>query len=72
MELYAIRIRKSDLPLITILNGGVTPEIEKTPTYLVVKIEDSEHTHNEIVTERVFHQRFEISNRSPLLLKLKK
>ena len=70
--MYALKIRKSDLPLLTILNGGVTPKVEKKTTYLVIHIEDSEHTHNEILTQRELLMKYDISSRSPLLLKLKK
>lgn len=68
---YALKIRKSDLPLLTVLNGGVTPEIEKTTTYLVITVEDAENTHNEILTERELFDTYEINAYSPLLLKLK-
>lgn len=65
---YALEIRKSDLPLLAVLNGGVEPKVEKTKTFLIVDPEG----HNEIVTLREFHQNYDISSNSPLLLKLKK
>ena len=34
--MYAIKINKSNLPLLAILNGGVEPSIEAFPTYLIV------------------------------------
>lgn len=72
MKLYAIKIQKSHLELLTILNGGVTPQIEKRTTYLI--IDATETIPNEIVTEREFYAdpRFDISTNSPLFLKLKK
>lgn len=72
MELYAIQIRKTDLPLITLLNSGVTPEIETKKTYFVFDATWNSEVPNEIVTERELDKRFEVSARSPMLLKLKK
>lgn len=71
MAQYAIKIRKSDLDLLTLLNNGVTPEIESTTTYLIIDSDPVNAVPNEIVTEREFLQRFNISSRSPLLLRLK-
>lgn len=72
MELYAIQIQKSHLALITLLNGGVTPKVEKKTTYFIFDATWNSDVPNEIVTEREFLQRFEISSRTPLLFKLKK
>lgn len=68
MTQYALEIRKSDLPLLTILNGGVTPEIEKTPTVLIIDTDGP----NEIVTMREFRNTRLLSSRSPFLMKLNK
>lgn len=70
MKLYAIKIRKSDLELITLLNGGVTPAVEKKPTYFI--FDATWKVPNKIVTEREFLANYEISSRSPLMLALKK
>jgi len=51
MYRYAIEIQPEDLNFIALLNGGVEPQIESKTTYLVITIEDSEHSHNDIVTE---------------------
>ena len=67
---YALKIRKSDLALLTLLNGGVTPKIEKTTTYLIICPDDSGP--NEIVTQRELDQRFEVKSNSPMLFALKK
>ena len=72
MKLYAIKIRKSDLELITLLNGGVTPAVEKKPTYFIFDATWNSDVPNEIVTEREFYNRFEIKTNGPLLLSLKK
>lgn len=72
MKLYAIQIQKSHLELITLLNQGVTPQIEKKKTYFIFDATWNSDVPSEIVTEREFHDRFEISSRSPLLLSLKK
>lgn len=72
MKAYALRIRRFDLPLLTLLNGGVVPEIDKKPTYLVVFIDNDGNTTRKIVTEREFLQNYNISEvRSPLVLALK-
>lgn len=71
MHRYALQIRKSDLPLLTFLNGGVEPEI-KNNIYLVFEICDPYTVATKIVTEREFDNEYEIGNLSPLLLKLKK
>lgn len=72
MKQYAIKIRKSDLALITFLNGGVTPEVQKTPTYLIFSADGSSESSSKVVTERELYDHYEISSRSPLVLALKK
>jgi hypothetical protein len=69
---YALKIRKSDLPFLTFLNGGVEPKIEKTPTYLVFSVEgDGDITAGIWTQTEVFNNR-EISQFSPVLLKFNK
>jgi len=65
---YAILIRKSDLPLIAALNGGIEVDIEKRNTYLIVDIDGT----NEIVTETELFRDHEINSYGPTLLKLRK
>lgn len=72
MELYAIRITKSHLALIALLNEGVTPVVEKKPTWFVFDATWNSDIPNRILTEREFYNLGEISSRSPLMLKLKK
>jgi hypothetical protein len=72
MEMYAIKIQKSQLPLITFLNGGVTPDIEKKTTYLVFDAVLDSNVPNEIVTERELAERFDIKGWQPFVLALKK
>lgn len=67
---YAMKIRKSDRELLGMLNGGVQPTVEKKTTYLIVDTDPEGY--NAIVTERELVNTYEISNNSPLLLKLKK
>lgn len=70
-KLYALKIRKTDLALITLLNDGVAPPL--TPkTYLVFQVASNGKTvWTKILTERELYV-YEISNLSPLLLALKK
>jgi len=71
MQLYALEIRKSDLALITLLNNGVTPKIEKTKTYFIFDATwDSEFV-PQILTKRKCFQTFDIKAISPLVLAVK-
>lgn len=71
MKLYALKIRKSDLELLTILNGGVTPKIEKKTTYLVFDVTNT--VPNRIVTQNEFNRMdHDIKETSPLLFALTK
>lgn len=74
MPLYALEVRKVDLELIALLNEGVTPEVEKSPTYFIFDSKWNSDVPNQIVTKREFYQNYEISGRpqSPMVLRLKK
>jgi len=72
MQLYALQIRKSDLPLLALLNGGMEPKVEKNKTYLVFDSTWNSDVPNEIVTERQLAERYDIKVNGPLLLALKK
>ncbi len=54
--LCAIRIVTPNLELITLLNQGVTPQVESPKTYFVFDPEWNSEVHNEIVTERQFRE----------------
>jgi hypothetical protein len=71
MKLYALKIRKSDLALITLLNNGVTPEVEKTKTYFLFDATWNTDYVPQIITERTFLQTCDIMKISPLLLSIK-
>lgn len=71
MKLYALKIRKSDLALIALLNGGVTPKIEKKTTYFIFDATWNSDYVPQIITERTFNQTCDIVNNSPLLLAIK-
>lgn len=71
-ESYAVQIRKSNLALITLLNDGVEPAIEKQKTYYVFTIDGPHDVTSTIVTERELMNTREIGANSPLFLKLKK
>lgn len=72
MDIYALQIRKSDLPLITFLNDGVEPEITWQKTYLLIKIDGPNEVTTDIVTQRHLDHHHEISESTPFLMKLKK
>ena len=68
--MYALKIRKSDLGILTLLNNGVTPTVEKKTTYLIVNPDGA----SVIVDEKQFDNQFasRISTAGPLLMKLNK
>lgn len=69
--MFGIKLRKSDLPLLTLLNGGKAPEIPaKGSHYLIVNTDGDNFT----VTEREFDANFanKISTAGPALFKLNK
>lgn len=71
MQLYAIKIRKSDLALITLLNAGVTPKVEKTETYFVFDATWNSEVPNQIVTHRKFLTTYDLKGIQPMLLACK-
>lgn len=68
--MYALKLRKIDLPLLTLLNDGIPPEIPKKPHYLVVTPGES----SVIVSEKDFDENYasRISTAGPFLMKLNK
>ena len=73
MELYALQIRKSDLALLTLLNNGVTPQVEKQKTFLVFDATWNSDIPNRIVTERELSRDFPtIKTHGPFLVKFNK
>lgn len=72
MQLYALKLRKSDLALITLLNGGVTPKIEKRNNYFLFDDAWNSDFIPQILTEREFLSNYEFKQNSPLLLSIKK
>lgn len=72
-KVYAIKIRKSDLALITMLNSGVTPLVQNNKTYYVFEVnEDGTAGHAEIISERELLSTRTIAGHSPFLFALKK
>jgi hypothetical protein len=71
MKLYALKIRKSNLGLITLLNGGVEPKVEKKESYFIFDATSNSDVPNVIVSGREFLQTYDIMSRSPLLLSVK-
>jgi len=68
--MYALKIRKSDLGLLAVLNGGMLPEVPKSGTsYLIVNTDPDGF--NDIVSERELMKKFEVAANSPLVLRLK-
>jgi len=72
MKLYALKIRNSDLELITLLNSGVTPEVEKK-TYFIFDATWNSDVPNQIMTERELLTTYDLKKSyGPHLLALKK
>ena len=71
MNLYAIKIKKSDLALITMLNNGVTPKVEKKETYFIFDATWKTDFIPQIIETRECWNKYEIKGNSPLLLKVK-
>lgn len=71
MKLYAIEIRKNSLELVTLLNQGVTPHVDKKRTWLLIDAEWNSEVPNKILTERELGQNYDLYATSPLVLRLK-
>lgn len=71
MNLYALKIRKSDLALITLLNNGVTPKVEKIETYFIFDTAAGSDYIPQILSKRTFLQTCDIVKSSPLMLRIK-
>lgn len=68
--MYAIKIRKTDLPLLALLNKGFEPALDKDTHYLIVNPDGA----NEMVTEKEFDEKFatRVSTAGPVLMKINK
>jgi hypothetical protein len=72
---YALKVRKSDLGLLTMLNDGLVPPplTFKQDVYLVFKVDKSgKNVTTTFMTKREMYQTYDISGWSPLMLRLKK
>ena len=72
MQLYTLKVRKTDLALITLLNSGVPPKVEKKETYFVFDATRNSDFVPQILTKREMYNTYTIKGTSPLLLALKK
>jgi hypothetical protein len=74
--LYTLQIRKSDLELITMLNGGLAPSdsmLSRDHWFLFEVQPDGKDTINhDIMTRREMFRTYDIAGWSPLVLRLKK
>ena len=70
--IYAIEIKKSQLPLLTFLNDGKPPQIKKD-TWLIFKVsEDGSSITTQIITRREMAEIYDPTGRQPFLVKLKR
>ena len=75
MAVYALRVRRPDIGLLTMLNDGHVPPPEtlKKESYLIFEIDESgRNVTSEIMTKREMFQTHDLYARSPQLLHLKK
>ena len=75
--LYAMRAKKVDLALMTLLNNGVAPEIPKKGEqwFLVNIAEDGSSTTTQVLTKRELFKDFDIKGQaghSPFIMRMKR
>lgn len=68
--MYALKLRKTDLPLLTLLNDGIEPEIPKSTHFMIVTPGES----SVIVSEKEFDANYasRISTAGPIIFKINK
>ena len=71
MQMYCIKISKTNLALITLWNNGVTPKIEKKETYFIFDATWHSDFVPIILTTRECFNTYEIKKLNPLLLAVK-
>ena len=70
---YGMQVKESDLALMTFLNHGVAPDVEKLERYFIFEIaEDGETVINQrVMTKREMINKFDIAGTSPFIMRLK-
>ena len=74
-RIYAMRIKKADFALITMLNGGGAPAesmLKKKHWLLFMVDEDGKDCTTQIITESDLFETYDIAGHSPLVLRLKR
>ena len=71
--MYAIKIRKTDMPLLTILNGGVEPTLNDGESRFLI-VDPGQSPMTVTVSEKVFDRYYadKVSTAGPALLKINK
>lgn len=74
IRIYAMRIRKSDIGIITFLNSGMTPLIEnsKKSWFIIEFNQEGEIIFTDIVSERTMAEHYDVLSTSPIVLSLKR
>ena len=75
MAVYALRVRKPDLGLLTLLGDGFVPSPEalKKEHYFIFEVsDDGREITTDVMTKRQMCQTYDLYARSPQLLHLKK
>ena len=69
---FGMEVTKTNLPLILVLNNGQMPEI-KAKTWFIITIDPDGTAHSpDIITEREMVYNYNIQNRTPFVVPLKK
>lgn len=69
--IYALEIKKADLPLLKLLNDGFNPELLKREHYLVFEIEENgKEITTTIMSKREMLALYDIPARNPFLTRL--
>lgn len=74
MALYAMRVKKADLGLITLLNDGLTPVVENSKkSWFLFEIDnEGKNIWTDIVSERTLGQHYDVLSSSPFVVRLKR
>lgn len=72
-KLYAIEVKKANLELITFLNGGMKPKIQKKKTWFLFELDESgKHTMiPEIISDRDIMRSYEPYKHGPFMIRLR-
>ena len=75
-KIYAMQITRRHLDLVTLINGGLTPDesVTKGKHWLTFELEANgkDSTNHQIVSERVLFQTHDLIGSAPFIMRVKK